>query len=102
MSDENPYKPPTAETRTPKSVAWRRTGLLGLSVMLVSMATLCGIGEFHHGGVSFRSATLALLLMGAFVLGTATLIGSGIGWLLAAALRRRRQRDLTTRTAADE
>lgn len=90
---ENPYEPPKGVTRTPASIPWGRVSLSGLGVMLLSTAALCGIGDFRGGGVSFKSATLALLLAGLFCTGAIILVGGGIGWLMTATLFRRSPSD---------
>ena len=86
---ENPYEPPKGVTRTSAPIPWGRASLSGLGVMLLSTAALCGTGDFRGSGVSFKSATLALLLAGLFCLGAIILVGGGIGWLVTAVLSRK-------------
>jgi hypothetical protein len=85
----NPYQPPSGDAGPSRSVPWKRGCLIGGAAMLVSMVVLYWLADFQGAGVRFDSAWAAMLLLGMFCLGAMTLIGSGIGWLVTAALRRK-------------
>ena len=86
----NPYTPPEVEPEPPRrrSRVWTWIGVAGLALMLVSGAALCGTADFQRGGVTYRSAHLALLLMAAFGLGFLGLIVGSAGVLVGYFRRR--------------
>jgi hypothetical protein len=85
----NPYQPPRGDAGPSKSAAWKRGCLIGGASMLVSVAALFWLADFQGAGVRFHSAWTAILMLALFCLGAMTLIGSGIGWLITAASRRK-------------
>ena len=87
---DNPYKSPADETPGRWSVSgWRRACLIGLSITVLSALGLWSAGRFHGGGATFDSAWLALFLLGMALLGLIVSAVSGIGWAIAARLRKR-------------